>query len=133
FDITLDNDGDGDQADLADTISMTGKNVSLFNASNGGTTLAKVTASGGDLTITSRAGAITDTEGEAITASGSTVLTASDDDGTNDFDIALDNNDTGAGDIHDFGGPVSAKGNDTRITAVNALTLGTVDAVGGLT
>lgn len=82
-----------------------------------GFTLGDVSLSG-NLTIDA-GGTIQDTDDETIRVDGTTSLSATD--GANDFfDIALDDPD------HDFGGAVSAEGEDIALADTNALDLGTV-------
>lgn len=81
---------------------------------------------GGDLTVTA-AGAITDSANSTVTVTGATTLTASDNGAY--FDIALDN-DTAAG-RHDFGGAVTAIGQDITLIGRSGVTLGAITTNGG--
>ena len=74
----------------------------------------------------SAAGAISDTPGRAITVAGPTDLMATS--GPSAFDIALDGNGAVSDRPHDFGGMVSALGDDVVLHDRNGIALGAVDA-----
>ncbi|HET7410513.1 MAG TPA: hypothetical protein VFJ13_09960 [Paracoccaceae bacterium] len=78
---------------------------------------------GGDLTVAA-GGSITDTDGRSIEVTGRTSLAAVS--GSNHFDILLDNEDAGAGDVHELGSRVDATGEDIRLSDISDLMLGTV-------
>ncbi|MCB0968488.1 MAG: hypothetical protein KDB37_16775, partial [Ilumatobacter sp.] len=94
--------------------------VSL-NDDTGGLVLGTVTAS--DLTLVSSDGAINDVATLAITATGTTTITATDGAGTN-FDVQFDND---APVTHDFGGPVViTAANDVQLDDINGIEFGDV-------
>ena len=123
-DITLDDLGnDFDSGDTGDgelaRVDATGQDVTLTDED--AIILGSISAS--SLTVDA-GGTITDTTDQAISVTGQTTLNS----GGADFDIDLDNPN-----LHDFGGALSATGNDITIDDNGNLILGDIDSDGSLT
>ncbi len=109
--------------DFGQAVSFTGQDVTLTDANS---IVLGEGAVGGTLEVTA-AGSITDSAGSSVSVGGATALTAQD--GAATFDIALDN-DTVPG-RHDFGGAVTAIGQDITLIDRSGITLGTVTTSSG--
>ncbi|MEM7211191.1 MAG: hypothetical protein AAF479_04735 [Pseudomonadota bacterium] len=119
IDSTLGNFGDAlDEVDiLADIVQITDD-----------TAIALGSVTAGTLTVTS-GGTMTDTTGEAVSVTGATTLTARD--GTDFFDIVLDDDgDFTNTPVHDFGGAVTATGEDIALVDLDDIILGNISANG---
>jgi hypothetical protein len=122
YGITLTNTGNN----FLGALSSKGLNVNLLDNGPGGLTLGDTTATG-TLTLTSRAGDIT--QSGAITAQGATSLTADNGvSGAGDvkYDIALSSSD------NRFFGVVSLNGSNVSLYDLAGLTLGNTTATGAL-
>ena len=114
--ITLDGDNDfsGNSTDLLN-ISASGQTVVVNDVSD--VVLGAVTVD----TLTVTAGGTIGDSANMISVTGATSLSAVDSLGMNFFDILLDQTAT-----HDFGGVVTATGEDIKLEDINALTLGAI-------
>ncbi len=100
------------------TVNASGVNVTITEADN--VVLGTVTATG-NLTVVSNTGGISDTVGQTISVTGTSSLAAA-----AGNDIVLDTV------TNDFGGAVSASGQNITLVDVDSIVLGDIDATGSL-